>query len=166
MDKKIVIINGTGGSGKDTFIEYASKYAKVMNFSSIDKVKEIATLIGWNGEKTEKARKFLSDLKKLTTDFNDMPLNSLKEKVEEFNNSDDEILFLHIREPEEILRAVKEFYALTLLIKREGLENIQSNISDSNVDNYNYDYIIINDTLYNLDIKAKQFVKKLVKSNK
>ena len=47
MNKKIIVINGTGGSGKDTFVEYVSKYAKVYNFSSVDKVKEIAKLIGW-----------------------------------------------------------------------------------------------------------------------
>ena len=34
MNKNIVVINGTGGSGKDTFVEYVSKYAKVYNFSS------------------------------------------------------------------------------------------------------------------------------------
>ena len=35
-----------------------------MNISSVDKVKEAAkVLAGWNGEKDEKSRKFLSDLK-------------------------------------------------------------------------------------------------------
>ena len=34
MEKQIIIINGTGGSGKDTFIEHVSKYAKVFNFSN------------------------------------------------------------------------------------------------------------------------------------
>ena len=56
--KNIVIINGYGGSGKDTFVEFVSKYNKVYNFSSVDKVKEIAKLIGWNGKKEEKDRKF------------------------------------------------------------------------------------------------------------
>ena len=39
MDKKIFVINGTGGSGKDTFVNFISKYAKVFNVSSVDKVK-------------------------------------------------------------------------------------------------------------------------------
>lgn len=59
MLKQIIIINGTGGSGKDTFVDFCSKYGNVMNFSSIDKVKEIASLIGWNGKKAEKDCKFL-----------------------------------------------------------------------------------------------------------
>ena len=36
MEKKIIVINGTGGSGKDTFVSYCENYSKVFNFSSID----------------------------------------------------------------------------------------------------------------------------------
>ena len=100
MNKRIIVINGTGGSGKDTFVEFVSKYKKVFNFSSIDKVKEVARVIGWEGKKTEKDRKFLSDLKKLTTEYNDMAFNSIKDAVQKFYSSDEEIMFIHIREPE------------------------------------------------------------------
>ena len=137
--KKVVIINGTGGSGKDTFVEYTSKYANIKNYSSIDKVKEVAKVIGWDGGKTEKDRKFLSDLKRLTTEYNDMAFNDIKKHYKEFLTTKEEIMFIHIREPEEIKRAADEFMAITLLIKREGLDNISSNYSDSEVDNYNYD---------------------------
>ena len=75
--KQIVIINGTGGCGKDTFVSFVSKYKRVYNFSSIDKVKEIAKLIGWNGGKTDKDRKFLSDLKKLTTEKKEKAKNKI-----------------------------------------------------------------------------------------
>lgn len=160
-NKKIIIINGTGGSGKDTFVEFVSKYIKTKNYSSIDKVKEIATLIGWTGSKEEKDRKFLSDLKKLTTEYNDMAFNDIKKEVEKFYVSDNELMFIHIREPEEIKRASEAFYAKTLLVKRKGLKNISSNYSDREVDNYNYDYIINNTTLEELDKTAKKFVKKL-----
>ena len=164
IEKQIIIINGTGGSGKDTFVEFCMQYANVMNFSSIDKVKEIATIIGWNGKKTEKDRKFLSDLKKLTTEYNDMAFNSIKEAVDIFYNSDKEILFIHIREPEEVERAAFEFNAKTLLVKRDGLKNIETNYSDASVDNYNYDYIINNTTLEELDNCALNFVEGLKKN--
>lgn len=159
--KQIVIINGTGGCGKDTFVEYCKKYCQVFNFSSIDKVKEIAKMIGWTGTKTEKDRKFLADLKKLTTDFNDMAFNSIKESVNSFNNSDDEVMFIHIREPEEVDRTVKTFKAKSLLIKRENQEIIKSNYSDANVENYTYDYIIINTTLEQLEKEAQKFIEEL-----
>lgn len=74
MNKQIFVINGSGGVGKDTFVELVSvelndklkRFHTVVNFSSVDKVKEIAREIGWDGRKTEKDRKFLSDLKSLT----------------------------------------------------------------------------------------------------
>ena len=159
--KEIIIINGTGGSGKDTFVEMVSKYAKVFNFSSIDKVKEIATYIGWDGGKTEKDRKFLSDLKRLTTEYNDMAFKSIASAVEHFENSEYEIMFIHIREPEEITRAKNAFNTKTLLGKRVGLDNITSNYSDANVENYEYDYHIHNDTLDQLDKDALEFVNTL-----
>lgn len=160
--KKIIIINGTGGSGKDTFVKFCSKYGKVMNFSSIDKVKEIATLIGWNGQKNEKDRKFLSDLKRLTTEYNDMAFNSTKEAISQFKNSDYEVLYVHIREPEEIKKVVDQFSAITLLIKRTGTAKIESNYSDASVENYHYDYIIENNTLEDLEKQAANFMKTII----
>ena len=80
-----------------------------------------------------------------------MPFRSMAEVVDKFRETDDEILFLHIREPENIERAVNEFGAKSLLVKRIGLENISSNYSDANVDNYDYDYRIENDTLEQLE---------------
>mgnify|MGYP004724745479 CR=1 FL=1 len=162
--KNIVVINGTGGCGKDTFIKLISKYKKVYNFSSIDKVKEIARIIGWDGTKDEKSRKFLSDLKNLTKEYNDMPYNCTKEAIEEFKNSDCEIMFIHIREPEEIKRIVDTFGAKTLFIKRENLNDITSNSSDGRVSKYKYDYSILNTTLEEYEKKACEFINWLEKA--
>lgn len=145
MNKQVFIINGSGGCGKDTFVSLVADISYTMNFSSVDKVKEIARIIGWNGGKTEKDRKFLSDLKLLCTDYNDMPLNSMKDKYEEFLKSNSNFLFLHIREPEEIEKAKNCFNAKTILIKRDSVEHIISNMADANVFNYNYDIVIDND---------------------
>lgn len=165
MEKTIVIINGTGGSGKDTFIKFVEKYAKVVNVSSVDFVKEVATLAGWQGEKSEKARKFLSDLKVIMTEYNDGPFKSIASSVGKFRESDSQIMFIHIREPENIQRAVEEFGAYSLLVKRVGLENIASNPSDANVDNYDYDFYVENDTLETLDKSAELFVRNFEKSS-
>ena len=164
--KQIFIINGSGGSGKDTFVslvrecmeERLNQNNLVDNFSSVDKVKEIAKIIGWDGKKTEKDRKFLSDLKLLCTEYNNMPFKSMQEKVEEFKNDDAEFLFLHIREPEEIEKAKKAFNAETILIIRDNIEQITSNMADKNVRDYNYDIVIYNnDTLEELKCKAMKF---------
>lgn len=160
MNKQVFIINGSGGCGKDTFVSLISDISYTMNFSSVDKIKEIARIIGWNGGKTEKDRKLLSDLKSLCTDYNDLPLNSMKSKFEEFSNSKSDFLFLHIREPQEIERAKNIFNAKTILVKRESVEHITSNMSDANVFNYNYDVVINNDKgIEELRDKAWYFVK-------
>lgn len=162
MNKQIFIINGSGGVGKDTFVELVSQLIPVVNFSSVDKVKEIAIQIGWDGKsKTEKDRKFLSDLKLLTGSYCDMPFQSMKEIVNKFNEDKrDNVLFLHIREPEEIKRAVEEFHAKTILVKRENIKQITSNMADANVYNYDYDYIISNNgTIEDLKEIVNIFVK-------
>lgn len=166
MTKKIFIINGSGGVGKDTFVNLVSEETVIMNVSSVDKIKDIAKLIGWDGiSKTEKDRKFLSDLKVLTSEYCDMPFQYMKERVEEFNS---EIciatcMFLHIREPEEIERAKKEFNAETILITRDSVKHITSNMADASVYNYKYDYTIANDgTIEDLRKIAKHFIKEFV----
>lgn len=171
MTKQVFIINGSGGVGKDTFvnliqINFESKYMYlVMNFSSVDKVKKVAKLIGWDGKsKTEKDRKFLSDLKLLCTEYNDMPFNSMCEIVEEFDKSKfRQMLFLHIREPEEVERAKKTFNAKTILIKRDSVEHITSNMSDKYIYNYTYDIVINNNgTKEELEKKAIEFIEDFI----
>lgn len=176
MKKQIFIINGNAGVGKDTFVKLVSiemndnlkRFHTVVNFSSVDKVKEIAKEIGWDGKKTEKDRKFLSDLKILISDYCDMPFTSMKNKVEEFlKNDEGEVMFLHIREPEEIKRAVKEFNAKTILLVRNSVQHITSNIGDKNVFNYKYDFVIENNgTIEELRKRVEMFIKNYILGGK
>ena len=45
MKKMIIIINGTGGSGKDSFVSFCGEFVKVLNVSAVDKVKEAAKIL-------------------------------------------------------------------------------------------------------------------------
>lgn len=172
MIKQVFIINGNGGVGKDAFIEVLNnlfwKECIIGNYSSIDKVKEIAKAVGWDGSKTERNRKFLNDLKMLTIAFNDMPLNDIKKYTNNFmsNGNTNRILFLHVREPEEIAKAVnefKEYNAKAILIKRDSVKHIVSNMADGNVYDYDYDIVINNNgTLIELRNKAECFYKDLL----
>lgn len=165
--KQIFIINGSGGVGKDLFVnmvkQSVSKFSpyRVWNYSSIDKVKAIATEIGWSGGKTEKDRKFLSDLKLLTTEYNDMPFEDLKRMVNIFEEQKDVVfLFLHIREPSEIERAKTEFDAYTILVTRDSVPQITSNIADGGVFGYEYDMQVTNNgTKEDLKELAELFAK-------
>lgn len=149
MKKTAIVINGKGGVGKDTLCELATKHFKVMNVSSITPIKEIAALCGWGGEKSDKARKFLSDLKRLTIDYCDFPTAWTKSKYDEFLASSDEFLFVHIREPEEIAKFVEACRgeAKTLLVRGGDRMKKDSygNASDDCVEDYSYDYYFSND---------------------
>ena len=163
MEKSIVIINGTGGAGKDTFVSFCSEVTGVLNVSTVDKVKEAAkVLVGWNGEKDEISRKLLVDLKQLSVDYNDAPTKYICSMAEDFENSDNNLMFVHIREAREIEKAKKLLNAKTLLITNPRVKLITSNDSDGKVNEYNYDYYIVNDgTLDDLKDKASKFIEEL-----
>ena len=160
MNKRVVIINGIGGSGKDTFVELCSKHTKVTNISSVDKVKEAAkVLVNWNGKKDEKSRKLLVDLKRLSIEYNDYPTVYIQEEYNKFLKNDSTILFIHIRESDEIEKIKNKLNAETLLIVNSRIPRITSNTSDANVNNYTYDYIIENEgTIKELENKAIEFI--------
>lgn len=157
--KKVFILNGSGGVGKDTFVRFCCKYALVMHESSVYEVKKIAKFAGWNGGKTEKDRKFLSDLKDLLIAYNDRPFDYMRRCIKVFEDSFCEILFIDVREPAEIDRAKREFNAETILVVNNRVEPIASNHADSCVYNYEYDYTIYNNsTIEDLDRAAKEFI--------
>jgi len=163
MEKKIIIINGSGGAGKDSFVNYCGEFKKVLNISTVDKVKEAAKiLVGWDGTKDDASRKLLVDLKRLSIEYNDAPTKYILSKAEEFKNSNDEIMMIHIRESEEIDKAKNLLNAKTLLVTNPNVPIITTNDSDAKVNEYNYDYIIINDgSLDDLRNKAKDFIDNL-----
>lgn len=147
MNKLIIVINGRGGCGKDTLCEIASKYYRVKNVSSITPIKKLASAAGWNGEKDPKSRKMLSDLKRLFTDYNDLCSNYVLSEADSFLRSDDEIMFVHIRESSEIIKfisAAKEKCACISLLVNRHTENYDNsalgNASDDMVADFDYDF--------------------------
>ena len=149
MDKLVLVINGSGGVGKDTLCDLAERHFRVFNTSTIIPIKEIAKQCGWDGAKDDRSRKFLSDLKALLVEYNNYPTVWAKQRYLEFMASEDEIMFLHIREPKEIAKFVDatDGVAKTLLIR--GGERMTKahygNRSDDEVENYHYDYYFTND---------------------
>lgn len=150
----IVIVNGFPRSGKTLFTNNCIKELKEYGFtiSTIDFVKHIARNCGWNGEKTPKDRKFLSDLKRLLVDWGDVPYRKIEEAIDYIRQvsiqyniaSENFFLFVDSREPEEIKRFKDEYGAITVLIDRDEVKTKQSNDSDNDVENFEYDYIIKN----------------------
>ena len=163
--KKIYIVNGKPRAGKDTFAELLGKHCRVFKYSSVDKVKQIAAKCGWDGGKTDKDRKFLADLKRITTEFNDMSYDDVTEKVAYFLKTDFfDVMLIDIREPEEIERAIEGYGAEAIYINNVNVPMVTSNESDANVNNFVYDYIIANDgTLDDFAETVKDFYNRIVR---
>ena len=164
--KKIFVLNGVGTSGKGMFADYINKYIPTYKYSIVDLPKEAAKVLGWDGGKTEKDRKFLSDVMDLSTEYNDAPFKDVLSIVTDFKNNliEDEVLIIDMRDPKDIARAVKIFGAETILIRNPNVTKIESNHADRDVENYEYDYIIENNgSLEQLDWVAKEFVEYVIK---
>ena len=147
MPKLAVIINGKPGSGKDALCDAVIAKGRARKISSIDPIIAIAKQGGWDGVKTPASRKLLSDLKRAFAEFNDLPNRYVVEQYNEFCKSDDDILFVHIREKDQIesFLSVAGENAVTLLILRPNLKETMGNISDDGIHLVSYDYKFRND---------------------
>lgn len=159
---KFFIINGAPTSGKSTFVSYCQEHTNsVKEFSTVDYVKEVALICGWDGVKRPKDRKFLSGLKDLLTEWNDAPFNYIVTAAKYHKRKKNSTaIFIHCREPEEIARLVEALNARTILVSRDAANSEQTtNHADKEVFNYNYDYIIENNgTLEDLREAAEHFM--------
>jgi hypothetical protein len=145
---KIIVINGGAEVGKDKFVE-------IFKEVSGRRVKSVAELcFGWNGKKCEKSRKFLSEIKRAWSEFNDGPTNDIINRInidreyciEKGKDLENTVYFIHIREPHEIEKIIDIYgkeNCLTLLIRKD-VDISPDNLSDKNVENYEYQHIIEN----------------------
>ena len=164
---KVIIINGQGEVGKDTFVDFCKKKRKnVYSYSTVDSIKNFAINFGWTGEKGPKDRKMLSELKRILKEWNDVPYRKMADLIYDIKkytveHDENEYIFIHSREPEEINRFKKEFNAVTVLVRREEVEKKWNNKSDDEVFDYFYDYVIINNNLSELEQAAEYFMDNL-----
>lgn len=161
-DKNIIIINGIATSGKDTFCKLCSNYKSTYVISTVDKIKEVYSILGWDGEKTESHRKALSDIKDIATKNLDHPYIYIQNQISSFLNSSYELMFIHSREPDEIKRFVNDYNCISLLISNPNIKKIISNHADARVEDYDYDYVINNEgTIEELKEKAQKFIENI-----
>lgn len=171
---KVIIVSGSARTGKDQFVTLFKKHYKYecVNWSTIDKIKKISKRnFGWDGKKTNEARKFLSEIKRIWSEYNNGPFNDMINKISiHYSNLNKKekrnfIYFVHCREPYEIQKFVEHYgkNSNTILLKRDDRE-VPDNLADKNVNNFNYDFIIPNNGSKK-DLE-KEVVKLIEKMNK
>ena len=170
---KVVIINGLGGCGKSTFIKLCSSYCLnqkqewiVRELSTIDFVKDIARQCGWDGEKNQKSRDFLHNLKIAMENYNNLPNKKVIEHIIDYKNNFQKnmIFFVNIREKE----GIADF---EYLLEEEGIIDHCRLLIDSNkksdevvsiakdIKSINYDYIINNNgTIEDFKKEAEKYI--------
>jgi hypothetical protein len=101
----VIILNGYPGSGKDELIKMAHTQYKCIQHSTIDVCKHMALECGWLGEKDDKSRRMLSDLKKWYVDYFDGVYRDFTDTVLTYQrNTYYDFFFTVSREGKEIQR--------------------------------------------------------------
>lgn len=147
-----------------TFEDYFCDVADLMDdsatkYSMVTYVKKVAEYMGWNGGKTDRDRKFLSDLKIVMAEWKDLPRTDVKQTIEKADTNGDSYIFIDAREPDDIdwLKEVFPGQVTTVLVDRE-INRKYGNIADDGVLNYQYDLCIKNTgTLDDLKASAETF---------
>lgn len=192
MKTIVVIINGCAGSGKDEFVKclqdrYRDEYDScatdvvIYNMSSVDMIKSMLEDLGWDGSKTDDVRDLIAAMKQFWISNNNGPTQHLLTNILAIHSdymlqNDSNVIFCHIREPQEIDKMVEALEGLqpigifytTVVIHRTGVGTVATNSSDAeaNIGNYNYDWYINNDgTIEGLREKAYQFMESLEKGD-
>ena len=173
---KVFIINGSGGSGKDTFCNYIEQLATEKDrFYHVESIytstpaKQWAKKMGWDGSKLPSDRRFLCNLKDMLDYWNNATYNHIKDcfssyyVTQFYHRYNKSILFIHAREEKDIVWIKnyclnKGFSCKSIFIKRPNTTK-KGNHADDNVEQYiNYDYTILNNgTLEDFKKKAQDF---------
>lgn len=164
---QIYVINGSGGVGKDTFVDYIGKFLDIKKISSVETIKKFLFdhyKLSRN-DKTEVYRKIVSDIKDVLSKY-DLSFKWLCEVIDEnlYSCVDFDAIFVIVREPAEISRIVERYNAKTILIVNNEVDGIYSNHADANVTKYNYDYVV--DNSYSMDAlnqECHDFMKLILK---
>lgn len=170
---KLFYVNGVARSGKDTVVNIMhGEFSRVHSLSSINAVKEICIReFGWNGEKDEKGRALLSDIKQAWVKYNDGPFNEMLkiikqigEQEEQLKQTPENLVFIMMREASEIQKMIDAVGGYALLVERPGIEADKTEAAFLKANKgFKYDITILNDgTLDELRGKTIETMQKVI----
>lgn len=149
----VLIINGAPRSGKDTLIEIIGKEYSCINYSSIAWIKDIAKQMGWEGGKTPRDRKFLAQLKDISTKYNNGPFYKIIDNLMRAKEGRYRFFCVCVREPDEIAKLlywcnVNEIPVASVCVRnckaeKEAFKTAE-NSADTEFLNFSYQYQVYN----------------------
>lgn len=162
-EEHLFLINDFIVTHNTTFEDYFSDFTelcgnKVYKTSMVRAVKNIAQMCGWQGGKGDKDRKFLADLKTLLDDYNNFAFESVVNDILRAEKEHYDYIFIDAREPRDIdrLKNISLNCYTVLITRKETTNKVYGNDADDCVFDYNYDYIVSNNsTLDELKESAK-----------
>ncbi len=180
--RKLIITNGTGGSGKDTFCKFAAEYLgesyNTVRYSYVDFARRVLADAGIDtSSKTDMDRELLAGLNHLLEKYDDIPfkdccqfINDMLFRLDETADYDyipkniADVIFLDVRNPE-IIDRFKSAYDNIITVLVDNGRTTTATKEDSGVFNYNYDSVISNTRdLDYLKRQAKNFASKFILS--
>ena len=141
--KKIYTVSGYPRVGKTTFSRLVRSMADVpvIRTSMVEKAKQIAFALGWDGDKGDFDRQALSSIKDAIDAWSDLSYVHVAKVIN--NAPDDAIVFIDAREPDDIERLKKDFGAKTIWIER-GDQPVDFACEVDSIRMSHYDIIIDN----------------------
>ena len=176
---KIITISAKAGGGKDTTALQIQNQLEDMGYSVLithyaDLLKYICKEFwDWDGQKNDEGRTLLQrvgtdTVRKQNPDY---WVDFLKGILKMFPDEWDYVLIPDARFPNEIESMKKDFDCISLHVTRPGYENYlteeqRNHSSETALDNYKFDYEIINPgTINGLQVETQDFVNLLFQNN-
>ncbi|KYZ76674.1 hypothetical protein AXX12_09655 [Anaerosporomusa subterranea] len=171
----VILLSGKAEAGKDTFFEMtAQRYAKrvIKRIAFADALKRIAFEMGWDGHKDVAGRRLLQDLGEIGRRYRaDLWVDKTIETLKTYSRDADIVCFTDCRYPNELAGIQNcevidgSIKVVTVRIERPGhaIAANQNHISETALDGYVFDYMIINDgTLEDYRVKVLETVAMII----
>lgn len=154
----VVLMNGIGRAGKDSFVEAVSRLCngRSNRHSTIDPVVDLYTKMGWDGDKNATSRDALNKLKGIWIELNDGPTTQVMQLLWVANNTGMVVSFVMVREFSEMMKlkercAEQGYDVCTMEVRRDKVDipPIERSFLLSHPSNYAYDFVVNNQTKEN-----------------
>ena len=143
-EKTIIGVSGKARSGKDTVAEFLTGFGFI-RCALADKLKKFAYMLGWDGKKDEKGRRFLQHLGTVVREYDEDGWIKLLEKDPKFMGAE-RVVITDIRYPNEAFWVQNAYGQVVRIEGRGGLEGeAAKHPSETSLDNFfEWDFIVDN----------------------